>query len=381
MRRQVIPDSPPRAPADDAPAPPDRVRRRIPFAAACAFLLGVLYPPAAVRADVVTLADGTRIANCKVLTEDAASVGIDLDNDGSPDRTVPSEQVAEVRHSDRPLEYRQAELFLKSGKYNLAVKAFEGVAKSAPVSSWLAVYADYYRALALERWARSEPGKARAAVEALADFVRRHGNSRFVHQARLSLANAYLLAGKLGEVRRLAQAVVKEKPDTPWALQGRLLLARVKLKEGRPEEALREFDAVISALTDRRSPLRAEALLGKGLTLFALGKADEAERLLSRLIEATEDSTIRARAYNALGDAYFKKGDYAEARLKYLRVVLLYFQADPAEHAKALHGAAECFRRLGEQERADELFRELLRRYPGTPWAARARSPGRSRRR
>ena len=50
-------------------------------------------------------------------------------------------------------------------------------------------------------------------------------------------------------------------------------------------------------------------------------------------------------------------------------MVLLYFNADPNEHAKALYQAARCFEKLGEQERANELFRELVRRYPGTKWA------------
>jgi len=323
-------------------------------------------------ADEVVLTDKTKIPNCTVLSENAKEVQIDLNADGVADRVVPTEQVATVQYADRSLEYRQAVLFMKSGKYAQAVTAFQAISKAAGGSSWQATYADYHAAVGLQRWAQSDPTKAVEAVKALRAFVSRRADSRFIYPARLSLAEAYLVQGKLGEVRRLAEAVVGEKPKTPWGERARLLLARVKLGQNDAAGAAKAFDAVLATVTDTQSPAWAEATVGKGLALLALDKLDDAERLLGDLIETTKDSSVRARAYNALGDAHFKKGAFAEARLNYLRVVLLYFQADAVEHAKALYQAAECFRRLGEQKRAEALFAELVRRYPGTPWAAKS---------
>lgn len=339
------------------------------LAAALALVAGLM---GTAQADEVLLLDGSKFSNCKVLKENAREVQVDLDGNGAADKTVPSEEVADIQYADRSVDYLQAELFVKSGSYARAVEAFQAIAQKAARPSWLATYADYYRAVALERWAASEPAKAPTAVQALSEFITRHGDTRFIYQARLSLAEAYLVQGKLAEVRRLAEAVVGEKPNTRWAHDGRLLLARVKLNEKDAQGAARDFDAVLAAIKDKRSPIWARATVGKGLALLAQDKLDDAERLLMDLIETTQDSATRARAYNALGDGHFKRGEYAEARLKYLRVVLLYFQADAVEHAKALYQAAECFRRLGEQERADALFKELVRRYPGTPWAAKS---------
>jgi len=322
-------------------------------------------------ADEVVLTDKTKIADCTVLSENAKEVGIDVNADGVADRVVPTEQVATVQYADRSLEYRQAVLFIESGKYAQAVTAFQAIAKGAPGVSWQATYADYHAAVALQRWAQSDPTKAVEAVKALSAFVSRRADSRFIYPAQLSLAEAYLVQGKFGEVRRLAEAVVGEKPKTPWGERARLLLAQVKLSQNEAAGAARDFDAVLATVTDKQSPAWAEATVGKGLALLAQDKVDDAERLLGDLIETTKDSSVRARAYNALGDAHFKKGAFAEARLDYLRVVLLYFQADAVEHAKALYQAAECFRRLGDQERAEALLAELVRRYPGTPWAAK----------
>jgi len=324
------------------------------------------------QADEVLLVNGSRFSNCKVLRENAKEVQVDLNGDGAADKSVPSEEVADIQYAGRPVDYLQAQLFVKSGSYARAVEAFRVISARAPETSWLATYADYYRALALGRWAQSEPAKAPAAVQALSAFVSRHADSRFIYQARLNLAEAHMVAGKLTEVRRLAEAVVREKPKTRWAFGGRLLLAGVKLRQKDAVGAARDFEAVLAAVKDRRSPLRARATIGKGLALLAQDKLDQAERLLTDLIETTQDGATRARAYNALGDGHFKRGEYAEARLKYLRVVLLYFQADAVEHAKALYRAAECFRRLDEGKRADALFEELVRRYPGTPWAAKS---------
>lgn len=325
-----------------------------------------------VLADQVTLRDGTQFPNCRVLSEDAQEVKLDLTRNNLPDKVIPAEDVETIQYSDRGIDYRQAELFFTGGNYDRAVSAFKTIADTAAPGAWQGVYASYYRAAALQRWADSDPSKAPEAVQALNDFVRAHPNSRFIYEARLSLAEALMVQRKLDEVRRLANEVVQSKPNTAWATRGRMLLARVKVQENDAKGALEDFDAVLAGLKDKDAALWAEATTGKGLALLALDRLPEAEKLLSDLIETTQQSALRARAYNALGEAYFKAGLFPEARLKFLRVVVLYFKADPVEHAKALYYAGECFQKLGDQTRANQLFRELVTEYPGSPWAAKS---------
>lgn len=325
------------------------------------------------RADTVVLENGKRFSNCKVLSEDAQQVQIDTDANGSADQKIPSEQVADIQYAARSLEYRQAEVFFKSGDFAKAEAAFKAIMeKEVGSTSWTGAYAGYYRAVALQRWAETDSSKAAAAVEALKEFVGFYKNSRFTNPARLSLARVYMVQEKYDDVRKMVEQVISAKGGTSLAVEGRLLLARVKVKQGDPASAEKDFDAVLKSLKTKGSPAWAEAMVGKGLAQLAKGQLKQAETLLADLIETTNDSGIRARAYNALGDAYFKKGKFAEARLKYLRVVVLYFRADAVEHAKALFGSAQCFAKLGDQKRANDLYRELVRLYPGSPWAAKS---------
>ena len=323
-------------------------------------------------ADQVTLNDGKQLSNCKVLSETAQEVQVSLSGGATADRTIPSEDIAAILYDDRSLEYKQAELFFKGGNYAKAVEAFKAIGAAAKAGEWAAIYSAYYRAVSLQKWAESDPSKGAEAVQALGDFVTVNKNSRFVYEARLGLAQAYLVQGKFDDARKLADDVVREKGNSAWALSARLLLARVKLRQNDAAGALADFDAALAGLKDKAAPAWAQAAIGKGQALLALGKLEDAEKLLGDLIETTQDSRLRAQAYNALGDGYFKKENFAEARLKYLRVVLLYGPADPAEHAKALYFAAECSRKLNDPKRANDLFKELVETYPGTPWAEKS---------
>jgi tetratricopeptide (TPR) repeat protein len=332
------------------------------------FSVSLLAANTPVLADQVTLVDGKQFSNCKMESENAKEVRFTVAGQG--ERVLPSEEVAAVLYDDRPLDYRQADLYLNGGSYARAAEMFKALHDGAQAGAWLRTYAAYYHALALARWAQSDPAKAPEAVQALTAFVKDHADSRFVYDAKLGLAEL-LLSEQQEQARKHLGEVLAAKPKSGWARTARLLEAQVKLRQNDAAGALTDVEAVLATLTDKAAPAWAQAALAKGQALLALGRLPEAEKLLADLIETTQDARVRAQAYNALGDAYFRTENFGEARLRYLRVVLLYAKADPVEHAKALYYAAECSQRLNDPKRAADLFKELVEQYPGTPWAAK----------
>ncbi len=73
----------------------------------------------------------------------------------------------------------------------------------------------------------------------------------------------------------------------PGALENRVGLATLALKEHQPAEALRQYDAIIAA-----RPRFADAQLGRSLALLELGRLDEAEQALDQAQRLGADSRV-----------------------------------------------------------------------------------------
>jgi tetratricopeptide (TPR) repeat protein len=100
---------------------------------------------------------------------------------------------------------------------------------------------------------------------------------------------------KLGWLVAARQAYASGVRADPAALENRLGLATVALQERRPEEALREYDALIAARPDL-----ADAQLGRSWSLILLGRLSEAERALARAETAGGSRSALARQRRAL---------------------------------------------------------------------------------
>ena len=125
---------------------------------------------------------------------------------------------------------------------------------------------------------------------------------------------------------------------------------------------------VTQALNDVKTP---EVYKGR-LQLYKIGcdaaSASDAESLkpfvkqLEDYIGKTSDPSLRALAYNVMGDCYTAKGLKRDAMWSYLWVDVVYNQ-DSAEHIKAMTRLMKYFEGEGEKERDKvEMYREKLAR-------------------
>ena len=109
--------------------------------------------------------------------------------------------------------------------------------------------------------------------------------------------------------------------------------------------------------------------MAKAESLAALSKFDDAEKLAREVIKnaSAEDSAAQAVAWNTLGDCLREANKPKEALLAYLRTDLLYGD-DKEQHARALSEIVRLFRRLKQDDRADEIYARLKQDFPASPW-------------
>lgn len=194
--------------------------------------------------------------------------------------------------------------------------------------------------------------------------------------AELAQGSAALKAGKPEDALKKTDAVVaRQEPfrDIPGSWWAKAILLRVEILARLGRDADAEAAAERLRLSPLGAPLASQARLSLIDMLVASGKRDLArERLDALSAAASGDKALAARADLVRARLLQAEGKTEDALLSYLRVPVLYpSQNGPAP--AALLGAAECYRALGENIRAETALRSLIERFPDSAEAARAR--------
>lgn len=117
--------------------------------------------------------------------------------------------------------------------------------------------------------------------------------------------------GDRATTRRLAEMLTKDFPDSPYADQARLMLARVALEDGQNAQAIVPLTDVMEHSKD--SELRRIARLRLARVQIDMGKPDDALKTLS----AGEPGSFAASYHEIRGDAYVAKKDLTQAVSEY----------------------------------------------------------------
>ena len=134
---------------------------------------------------------------------------------------------------------------------------------------------------------------------------------------------AYKAAGQFGAMtaalevndhaksRQIAEGLIKDFPSSPYADQAQLMLARLDLGDGHPDQAMAALTKVMTDSKD--TELRQIARLRLARILIDQGKPDDA---IKTLAEAPPPG-FASRYHDVRGDAYFAKKDGAHAVAEY----------------------------------------------------------------
>jgi TolA-binding protein len=150
---------------------------------------------------------------------------------------------------------------------------------------------------------------------------------------------------------------VADFPETDYALNARLLLARDAMARGDTDEAVRHLNIIRTVYA--ASGEAAEALLLLGDMYRKESRLDEADSAYKDLVAVKEWKKLWPPALYGLGETARARNKLAEATAYFERIYVMY----AAFHewvAKAYLARADCLRKLHETARATETLTEMI---------------------
>ena len=111
--------------------------------------------------------------------------------------------------------------------------------------------------------------------------------------------------------RQIAEGLIKDFPESPYADQARLTIARMEVESGKSADAVAPLTQVMNNSKD--AELRQIARLRLGRVLIDQGNADDAVKTLA----AGTPGSFAARYHEVHGDALYAKKDIAGALAEY----------------------------------------------------------------
>ncbi|HEY8241263.1 MAG TPA: tetratricopeptide repeat protein [Kiritimatiellia bacterium] len=207
-----------------------------------------------------------------------------------------------------------------------------------------------------------------AAADAYAAGVALAVNPLLRNEGRLGQARTLVRAQRADEAVVLLDEAIKSDPAQPGVGDMQLELAMALLGRKDFERALAAFQKYLDAISNKEGEAR--ALLGKGWCLWELARYAEAAKTFEKAYLAQADVASREVALTKQADASFANAQYAIAEDLYSRI-RTEFPASP-QLAEVAYQQGECLSRLGSNEKAEAVFRELAERHAGTEVADRA---------
>lgn len=207
----------------------------------------------------------------------------------------------------------------------------------------------------------------KAAIASLNSYVKAYPNTWAVTRAYILLASLQNdskdYAGAEQSFAEILKLDVSDDVKNDAKLQG--ALANIHLGKHAVAEA--KLAELVKTLP-KTSKAYARALVAQSECLLSSNKNEEAVGLLKKAIKESDDKSLRAAAYNALGASYYKSEQFKEAVWEFLWVDVKYNQ-DRNEHAKALYYLSHIFDRLADTDKAAQCRATLMDAgFGGTEW-------------
>jgi outer membrane protein assembly factor BamD (BamD/ComL family) len=353
--------------------------------------LVLLVAAAAAAQDTIYLKDGTTIPGAKaaqkiqVTEETIQQVGYKIVGIAAP-QGIAAAKVDRVEYGEKCKEYDDAMTALHRGAYDEAVEKFSKAAELAE-PTWAKPYSLFQIA---ETHRLS--GKWDTAIAAYNKLAAQLPKSRFVPEARLAVATCQLAKGDVGAAKASLSKLKEEAASKGFAetFVNRASFWEIRIIEQIDKnyaEAVTKYGALAAKVEKDDLPLASECKLRIGGCYALQGDYKKALDFYKAIVDsaAVQRKELVAGARLGLGNVLLMQKDFPAARWEFLRVIVL-DDNSPGEipddiAAGALYGAAQCFQQLRDKEpeaesRASKLLRELIRKFPGTEYAARAKQRG-----
>lgn len=293
---------------------------------------------------------------------------------------------------------------LRVGDFPNAIPVFRMAASESGCPSWMPPHAAYAEALAREQWALQDPSQLDGAVDAYARVADDYPAHRLAHVARLRRARLLRAHGRTDEARAgfaaAAAALEAAKADADltgktdeetvaiqraakvMATECRAEIAETDRVGNRLEEAQRGFRDLLRDLdlqtiqAEGRAgailvDLFVQARLGQAECLLAAGSIDDALRDFEQA-QRTPDApdALKFGALAGQAECLYLQGRTQDARTIFARVSAVCTATSGNAEPRALYYLGRTARTPQE---AQVYYREIIRRFPASPWTNQAR--------
>lgn len=298
---------------------------------------------------------------------------------GSTSR-VGIEEVRFVRFTDEPDALSDARSLLLRRSGPDAAEEIRKVTETEKAAATSPVLADiaFVQAAADGYSAIASGANLEAAAKALRDFVTAHPRSHNLHAANEVLGGVLARAGRYAEAATAYGELAKGPPAI--AARAAALRAELQTSQGRPAEAMRDYEAAAAAAAKiegdagRRAQQAAE--LGRARCLVLLDKPADAIAACRAVITASrpDDAELLSRAFLVLGTAQLASGSMDRDAAVSLLTVDLVHNTMPEDRAEALYRLIGLWEKNNHPERAREARQTLEATFPDSTWTAKLRA-------
>lgn len=212
---------------------------------------------------------------------------------------------------------------------------------------------------------RAEGNFAAAGYE----FNQALGDTTYIKDSFQQVGDIMKLVGNDNKAIEYYKKAVSVDPSD---LQLRMTYAKMLDKQGQEEDAVREYNYILSKTSDNKdllysleriykrkfeeSPNDANLATNLGAIMQKQDKFDEALRFYSKA-EYLDPSNTTARIN--VGTLYQQKGDYKTAITAYDSILILY-----PDNLEASLYKAQCLAKLGKDKEANDLYKKILTKDP-----------------
>ena len=332
-------------------------------------LVVVAAAPALAADQVRLVSGGSKSGTITGATRD----GVTIDTvDGAVN--VPAGDIRFVILDDEPTQLTQARINFGNAGFETAIEMLGGLDEAKLSSEVIKQEVAYYKATSAARLAIGGAGDAQDAGRQLTAFVRENDDSFHYYDAVETLGDLLVSLEKFEQAERTYGQIAKAT-STGLKARAALLVGRMLQVQGKHDDALKRFDALINAKADNPGLAEAQrsAKLAKAESLAATGDLQRGLEMARDVIRAagTREAAALAAGYNALGRSYEAAGQPKDALFAYLHTDLL-FNSDAATHAEALSHLGPLWLQAGKPEASRDALARLKRQYAATPQARAA---------
>lgn len=163
------------------------------------------------------------------------------------------------------------------------------------------------------------------------------------------------------EAMGLYNNLVEKYPDSPMTTRTLLLVGYSYLDRGDSFGALKTFQRLVRLKPD--SKYAGQVKISIARAFLSLNRWDDALKELTDVEQNAKSVKDRQEAGFRKGDVYFRRGDYQKAIAEYGRAIKVYPEAT-GRFPNAFYNLAESRFRLGQEKMAIDSFRQFLQKFP-----------------